>query len=343
MPCIPRAKLNIRYVGGPTAVVEIGGVRLLLDPTFDPPGEYPVGERVLSKTLPPALGPNEIGPIDAVLLSHDQHPDNLDRLGREYLMTAPLVLSTPAAAARIGVPVRALENWAFAEFSGAGAPPIRVTAVPALHGPPGSEALVGEVTGFAVGGPGLPSVYISGDNASLDLVREIDERLGPFDVAILFAGAARTPLIDGAPLTLTSEMAAEAVHILGTPETVILHFEGWAHFTEGAESLRAAFARHRLLDRLHLPAPGESITLGNALHRSMNALIEDHSRGTETVYTIKAAVGWTYIDGERDPGPVVGIRRADGGDVQFTTAGEVDALIEVLGIVRRELWGKPNP
>jgi L-ascorbate metabolism protein UlaG (beta-lactamase superfamily) len=253
--------MNIRYVGGPTALVEVGGVRLLLDPTFDPPGDYPVGARVLSKTRAPALAPADIGRIDAVLLSHDQHPDNLDRLGHEYLRTAPLVLSTAAAARRIGMPVRALENWSTAEVTGAGAPPIRVTGVPAVHGPPGSEELVGEVTGFALGGTGLPSVYISGDNGSLDLVREIHERLGHFDVAILFAGAARTPLIDGAPLTLTSEMAAEAVHILGGPPTVILHFEGWAHFTEGAEPLRAAFARHRLLDCLHLPAPGASITL----------------------------------------------------------------------------------
>jgi CspA family cold shock protein len=43
--------------------------------------------------------------------------------------------------------------------------------VPALHGPEGSEHLVGEVTGFVLAGPGLPTVYVSGDNASLDFRR----------------------------------------------------------------------------------------------------------------------------------------------------------------------------
>ncbi|MGP3958502.1 hypothetical protein ACTWPT_21040 [Nonomuraea sp. 3N208] len=36
--------MEIRYLGGPTAVLELGGVRLLTDPTFDAPGEYPIGD-----------------------------------------------------------------------------------------------------------------------------------------------------------------------------------------------------------------------------------------------------------------------------------------------------------
>jgi hypothetical protein len=74
--------------------------------------------------------------------------------------------------------------------------------------------------------PGSPALYISGDNASMQVVRRIRERLGPFARAILFAGAARTALAGGAPPTLTGERAAEAVDILGCPTTVALHFEG---------------------------------------------------------------------------------------------------------------------
>lgn len=256
-----RGDVTVRYVGGPTAVIEIGGLRLLLDPTFDPPGEYPIGERVLTKTQPPAFGREELGPIDAVLLSHDQHPDNLDRLGREIVAAAPLVLSTASAARRLGPPVRALANWESFELPRSGPQPIQATGVPAQHGPDGSEELVGEVTGFVLSGPGTPTVYISGDNASLDVVRTINARLGPFHAAILNAGAARTALAAGAPLTLTSELAAEAVETLGGPSMVPLHFEGWAHFTEGADSLRVSFESRRLSQRLHLPTPGHSIRL----------------------------------------------------------------------------------
>ncbi|GAA3718159.1 hypothetical protein GCM10022224_099850 [Nonomuraea antimicrobica] len=77
--------MEIRYGGGPTAVLEIGGVRLLTDPTFDAPGDYPIGNRALTKTAGAAFGADEVGSVDVVLLSHDQHPDNLDRAGREYL------------------------------------------------------------------------------------------------------------------------------------------------------------------------------------------------------------------------------------------------------------------
>jgi L-ascorbate metabolism protein UlaG (beta-lactamase superfamily) len=251
--------VRVQYLGGPTAILEIGGLRLLTDPTFDPPGDHPIGERTLTKTDGPALGPDELGAIDAVLLSHDQHPDNLDRLGREYLTEVPTVFSTRAAEERLGDPVRALPNWQRAELRRQDSGTLHLTGVPAQHGPDGSEDVVGEVTGFVASGTDLPTVYVSGDNASLDVVGVIAERLGPFDVALLFAGGARTALLGGAFLTLTSELAVEAVRILGTPQTVPMHFEGWAHYSEGAETLRAAIERAGLTERFHLLQPGKSI------------------------------------------------------------------------------------
>ncbi|MET7919328.1 MBL fold metallo-hydrolase [Streptomyces avermitilis] len=253
--------VEILYVGGPTAVVELGGVRLLTDPTFDAPGEYPIGSRKLVKTAGPALPPADLAPVDAVLLSHDQHPDNLDGAGRTYLTEAPLTLSTASAYERIGAPVRALPSWEHIELPRPDGGVLRVTAVPALHGPEGSEPIVGEVTGFVLSGAGLPTVYVSGDNASLDVVRAIADRLGPFDVAVLFAGAARTPLVPDAPLTLTSEAAAQATEILGARHVVPLHFEHWGHFTEDGATLTKAFAQAGLTERLHLLEPGGSVRL----------------------------------------------------------------------------------
>ncbi|WP_420878373.1 hypothetical protein [Streptomyces sporangiiformans] len=49
------------------------------------------------KSAGPAVAAPDIGAVDAVLLSHDQHPDNLDASGRRYLAGAPLVLSTASA------------------------------------------------------------------------------------------------------------------------------------------------------------------------------------------------------------------------------------------------------
>jgi L-ascorbate metabolism protein UlaG (beta-lactamase superfamily) len=247
----------IRYLGGPTALIEFGGVRLLTDPTFDAPGDYPIGTRKLTKTAGPALSAAEVGDVDAVLLSHDQHPDNLDEAGRAYAGRAPLVLSTASATERLGGPVRTLANWTTYELPGGP----RVTGVPAQHGPDGSERLVGEVTGFVLEGEGLPTVYVSGDNASLDVVRRIADRHGPVDIAVLFAGAAQTPLVGDAFLTLTSAGAAQAARILGASHVVPLHFEHWTHFTQGPGTLGAAFAEAGLTDRLHLLQPGDQVEL----------------------------------------------------------------------------------
>ena len=68
------------HIGGPTALIEVGGWRILTDPTFDPPGKrYFFGWGTVSKKLAgPAITAEDLLPIDAVLLSHEHHGDNLD-------------------------------------------------------------------------------------------------------------------------------------------------------------------------------------------------------------------------------------------------------------------------
>ncbi len=97
-----RVPVSIQLIGGPAVLLEIGGLRLLTDPAFDAPGPVPSGDRTLTKTTGPAVAAEEIGPIDAVLLSHDQHGDNLDRSGRALLAHAGLVLTTPEGGDRLG-------------------------------------------------------------------------------------------------------------------------------------------------------------------------------------------------------------------------------------------------
>ncbi|MDI2130311.1 MBL fold metallo-hydrolase [Yinghuangia seranimata] len=254
--------LHITAVGGPTAVLEFAGLRIVTDPTFDAPRDYPITpERVLTKTEPSAFGADRVGTVDAVLLSHDHHVDNLDESGRAFIADVPVVFSTGAAAGRIGGVVRELPLWEHAELVRPDGGVLRVTRVPALHGPEGTEHLVGEVAGFVLSGEGLPTVYVSGDNASLDLVREIADRFERIDIALLFAGAAKTPLIPEGHLTLTSAQTAEAAEILGAAHVVPLHFNSWAHFTEGIDDLRDAFAAAGLTDRVTLLAPGEATTV----------------------------------------------------------------------------------
>ena len=79
--------IRVTHIGGPTVLIEAEGWRILTDPTFDPPGKtYKFGWGSKSTKLSgPALTPDDVGPIDAVLLSHDHHADNLDDAGRALL------------------------------------------------------------------------------------------------------------------------------------------------------------------------------------------------------------------------------------------------------------------
>lgn len=247
------AQVPVRVLGGPTALIEYGGLRFLTDPTFDAPGEYPLGGgRSLTKTAPSAADPADLGPVDAVLLSHDQHPDNLDTAGRALLAEVPVVLTTRSAAARLGGTTRGLAPWDAVDLPRPGGGTVTVTATPALHGPEGCEPVTGEVVGFVLTAAGLPTVHVSGDNASLDVVREIAGRVGPVDTAVLFAGAARTALFDGALLTIDGARAAEAATVLGARRVVAAHCDSWAHFTEGREDVVAAFTAAGIADRLQL-------------------------------------------------------------------------------------------
>jgi L-ascorbate metabolism protein UlaG (beta-lactamase superfamily) len=232
----------ISVLGGPTTVIDIAGRRIVMDPTFDPPGEHDY----LTKTVGPAVSADALGSVDAVLISHDEHPDNLDDAGRKFALAAPLVVSHPGCAGRFGPPAVGLQPWQSYYLPG-GSERLAVQAVPAVHGPAdGRRDASGhvncEVSGFVLYGPGLPTVYLSGDNASISAVTEVADRVGDIDVAVLFAGAASVPTKErGRPLTLSGARAAAAAEILGAKMVIPAHVDGWAHFSEGVDHFVAAF------------------------------------------------------------------------------------------------------
>ncbi|CBG71444.1 MULTISPECIES: MBL fold metallo-hydrolase [Streptomyces] len=239
-------QIPVRVHGGPTTVIEYGGLRFVTDPTFDPPGDYPMplpGDHKLVKTAPAPVTAADLGSVDAVLLSHDEHDDNLDHTGRTFLSEVPVVFTTESGAGRLGGNAHGLAPWRTAELRRPDGATVTVTGVPARHGPVGCEPITGDVIGFMLTSDDLPPVYVSGDNAALEHVEEIAERFAPVDTAILFLGGARMPFaFDGALLTLDSVQGAEAAKTLGARRVVPAHFDSWAHFTEGRKEIETAFA-----------------------------------------------------------------------------------------------------
>ena len=130
------SEIRLTHIGGPTTLIEVDGWRLLTDPTFDAPGRrYTFGWGSSSrKQTGPALTLADLPPIDAVLLSHDHHADNLDDAGRRMLSAAGTVVTTVAGARRLAGGARGLPPWAPTRLEAADRPTIEVTATPCRHG-----------------------------------------------------------------------------------------------------------------------------------------------------------------------------------------------------------------
>jgi L-ascorbate metabolism protein UlaG (beta-lactamase superfamily) len=247
--------LSITLIGGPTALIEIDGFRLLTDPTFDAPGAYQLPHVKLEKLAGPAMGPEAIGEIDAVLLSHDQHSDNLDRSGKDFLGRAKRVLTTAAGAKRLGGRAEGFQPWASTELKGKNGVSLTITATPARHGPAGIEPLSGDVIGFVVASnrPGSRAIYVSGDTTWFDGVAEVARR---FDCGVVlpFAGAAQTrgPF----HLTMDTNDTIETACAFSDAVIVPVHTDGWAHFRQNAQDLRLTFDALGFGKRLKLLEPG---------------------------------------------------------------------------------------
>src|SRR4051812_26799961 len=114
--------LDVRatYIGGPSVLLEVAGLRLLTDPNFDPAGSsYETPVYTLHKSTDPGVAADALGAIDAVLLSHDHHFDNLDRAGRAMLARANRTLTPTVAAERLGGNAVGLAPWQTTELANA--------------------------------------------------------------------------------------------------------------------------------------------------------------------------------------------------------------------------------
>jgi L-ascorbate metabolism protein UlaG (beta-lactamase superfamily) len=238
--------VRVTHIGGPTTLIQTGGWTLLTDPTFDDPGrKYAFGWGTSSHKLAgPAIAVADLPAIDAVLLTHEHHGDNLDGSGRELLPSAGVVVTTVSGARRLGGDARGLEPWATTRLAAPDRSPIEITATPCRHGPPLSHPLVGDVIGFALRWDGQEHgvLWISGDTVLYDGVRQVADRL-QVDTAILHLGGVRFPITGPIRYSMTAQDAVELIRII-SPRTVIpIHYEGWKHFQQSRDEMERELTR----------------------------------------------------------------------------------------------------
>ncbi len=280
--------MQLRYLGTAMVELEIGDVRLLTDPVLDPRGTtYDFGmwftPRSWFSSEKQYDTPAVEGAFDAVLVSHDQHGDNLDLAGRALIADEARVgrvITNPTGAKRLArakaavdAPGKGLGLGGRAVGIAAGSPTrignVTVSSIVARHGP-SYVPQVHQVTGFVLDVDDGPRVWISGDTVMFPALAEALSALGkerPVDVAIVHCGAVAFPKaigMGGARFTFDAAEAAEAAKLVGARTIVPVHRSGWAHFRQGEDALAGELARAGLEDRVRMLAVGESVLLDSS-------------------------------------------------------------------------------
>lgn len=228
--------VRLTHIGGPTLLIEAHGWRILVDPTFDPPGRtygFGLGTRS-TKLMGPAIEVDQLPPIDLVLLTHDHHADNLDHVGRALLPRARRVISTPAAARRLrDLAVTGLAPWEETVVECEGRRPLRISATPCRHGPPLSRAVVGDVVGFFVASPepGQGGLWITGDTVWIPALREVSKRFD-IDTIVMHLGRVRFGVTGAVQYSMSARDALMLLDLVEPRKAVPVHYDGWSHFSE---------------------------------------------------------------------------------------------------------------
>ena len=214
--------LRAFWIGHASVYVELDGVRLLVDPVFaEYASPFPLGPR---RFHPPPIALADLPPIDAVLITHD-HYDHLDLQAAQELARRGAAFHVPlgigAHLERWGVPAAQIseyEWWQEQALRG-----IRIVSTPTRHY--SGRALRRNSTlwtSWAVIGASH-RFYVSGDTGYGGHLREIGEKLGPFDLSFVKVGA-YGPGAPWADIHMSAEDAVRAHRDVRAARMVPVHW-----------------------------------------------------------------------------------------------------------------------
>ncbi|WP_084267166.1 MBL fold metallo-hydrolase [Azohydromonas lata] len=254
---------SVQFIGTATVVLRVGPFTLLTDPNFLHKGEHAhLGYGIHSPRLTdPAMDVEQLPPLDAVLLSH-YHGDHFDEVAERRLDKLLPVISTPHAvrqlAERGSRSLHGLATWQAIELE-KGAARLRITAMPARHGPPVVHAALPPTMGslvelLAPGGTPAWRLYISGDTLVYDELAEIPKRYPDIDLALLHLGGTR---LFGVLLTMDAQQGVQALQLIEPRRAIPIHNDDYPVFKSSLEDFLAAARAAGLQDKVQVLRPGE--------------------------------------------------------------------------------------
>jgi L-ascorbate metabolism protein UlaG (beta-lactamase superfamily) len=262
------------WLGGPTAILERGGLRLLTDPMLGPrakvaftlPRHPSTGEEngpVARYTDPPAV---PLGRLDAVVLSHG-HNDHFDRAAREKIPRDTPFIVNPNIAPLVReagfTDVRTLD-WGESTVLERGATKLTITAVPGHHAhDPALDELAGKVNGYILsyhGPDGRLAIYWTGDSVLYDGQAEIVARHAPIDLLLPHMGGVGGDGRGGLR-TMDAEEAVQLIAAVRPRRVIPIHHTTFGHYREPVSALVQRVAQAGTPVDLHVVAEGDTAPL----------------------------------------------------------------------------------
>ncbi len=186
---LPLSGLRTIWLGHSGVLIEMDGIRLLVDPVFS---------RVISPVSffgpkrfhPPPIALTDLPRIDAVMISHDHH-DHLDKTATQYLAARGTFFLVP-----LGIGTN-LKKWKIQEsqiveldwWESSMVGQVRLNCTPARHFSGRNYFDYNQTlwSSWAIIGT-KNRVFSSGDTGYSDHFQEIGYRFGPFDLTLMKVG-----------------------------------------------------------------------------------------------------------------------------------------------------------
>lgn len=254
--------MRITYIGHATLLLELAGVRILTDPNFDPH----LG-RILPRVAPPGVKLEDLGQLDAILLTHAHADhlsfDSLDALPRDIPLFAPPAVQRWLAQKGYAHAV------ALAPDAQATIGAVTIHAASATHkgNRYGYDRWRAETNMYLLDA-GAHTAFFAGDTGLTPhthrlVERHLHERERELDLAMLPIGHAPWWKPGFRKGHLTSDDALTLFETLRARMLVPYHWGTFNHVTSGAfdaiERLRARLPEHPRADAVRILEPGQML------------------------------------------------------------------------------------